>query len=91
MLYQIDFFPKITHPTRLSDHSSTLIDNIFTNNMDETCKSGILLNNISDHQMIFTYVENVSYITEVPKFIEIERDDDRSMHNFVKELEKMKT
>ena len=39
--------------------------------------------------MIFTYVENVSYITEVPKFIEVERSDERSMHNFVKELNEM--
>ena len=83
------FFPKITLPTRLSDHSSTLIDNIFTNNMDETGTSGILLNNISDDQMIFTYVENVSYITEVPKFIEIEKSDDRSMHAFVNELNEL--
>ena len=83
------FFPKITLPTRLSDHSSTLIDNTFTNNMDETGTSGILLNNISDHQMIFTYVENVSYITEVPKFIEIEKSDDRSMHAFVNELNEL--
>ena len=83
------FFPKITLPTRLSDHSSTLIDNIFTNNMDKTGTSGILLNNISDHQMIFTYVENVSYITEVPKFIEIEKSDDRSMHAFVNELNEL--
>ena len=42
-------FPKITLLTRLSDHVSTLIDNIFPNNMDETGTSGILLNNISDH------------------------------------------
>ena len=83
------FFPKITLPTRLSDHSSTLIDNIFTNNIDEASKSGILLNSISDHQMIFTYVENVSYITEVPKLIEVERSDERSMHNFVKELDEI--
>ena len=83
------FFPKITLPTRLSDHSSTLIDNIFTNNMDETGTSGILLNNISHHQMIFTYVENVSYIAEVPKFIEIEKRDDRSMHAFVNELNEL--
>ena len=83
------FFPKIKLPTRLSDHSSTLIDNIFTNNIDEAGSSGILLNSISDHQMIFTYFENVSYITEVPKFIEVERSDDRSMHYFVKELDEM--
>ena len=54
--------------------------------MDETGTSGILLNNISDHQMTFTYVENVPYITEVPKFMEIEKSDDRSMHAFVNEL-----
>ena len=83
------FFPQITLPTRLSDHSSTLIDNIFTNNIDEAGTSVILLNSIYDHQMIFTYVENVSYITEVPKFIKVERSDERSMHNFVKELEEM--
>ena len=39
--------------------------------------------------MIFTYVENVSYITEVLKFIEVERSDERSMHNFVKELDEI--
>ena len=83
------FFPKIAFPTCLSDHSSTLIDNIFANNMVKTCKSGILLNNIFGHQMIFTYVENVSYITEVLKFIDIERGDDRSIHDFVKELNEL--
>ena len=89
MLSVVRFFPKITLPTRLSDHSSTLIDNIFTNNMDETGTSGILLNNISDHQMIFTYVGNVSYITEVLKFIEIEKSDDRLMHASVNELNEL--
>ena len=69
------FFPKITLPTRIADHSSTLIDNTFTNNIDETGKSGILLNNTSDHQIIFTYIESMSYIMEVPKYIEIERND----------------
>ena len=71
------FFPKITLPTLFSEedifyflfYSSTLIDNIFTNDIDEAGTSGILLNSNSDHQMIFTYVENGSYITEVSKFI----------------------
>ena len=39
--------------------------------------------------MIFIYVENVSYITKVPKFIEIEKSDDRSMHAFVTELNEL--
>ena len=51
------FFKKITLPTRLSDNSSTLIDNMFTNNIEEADISGILLNHISGHQMMFTTVE----------------------------------
>ena len=88
-LYLTVFFPKITFPNRIADHSSTLIANIFTNNIDETGKSGILLNNISDHQITFTYIENMSYIMEAPKYIEIERNDPRSMQNFVRELEEL--
>ena len=83
------FFPKITLPTRISDNSSTLIDNIFTNNIEEADISGILLNHISDHQMMFTIVENRSYVTNVPKFIDIECNDQRSMQAFLSELEDM--
>ena len=38
------FIPKITLPTRKSEQSSTLIDNIYTNNRDERESSGILSN-----------------------------------------------
>ena len=48
------FILKITLPTRISEHSGTLIDNIFTSNIDERGSSDILLNQISDHQMVFT-------------------------------------
>ena len=85
------FFPKITFPTRISDNCSTLIDNIFTNNIEEADISGILLNHISDHQMMFTIVENRSYmyVVNVPKFMDIEFDDQRSMQAFLRELEDM--
>ena len=43
-------------PTRCSDTANTLIDNIFTTNNEINDISGILLNHISDHQMVFTYV-----------------------------------
>ena len=65
------FIPKITLPTQISEHSSTLIDNIFTSNKDERESSGILLNQISDHKMVFALRENKSYVTHVPKFVEI--------------------
>ena len=84
------FFLKITLPTRISDNSSTFIDNIFTNNIEEADISGILLNHISDHQMmLLKIVENRSYVTNVSKFIDIECNDQRSMQAFLSELEDM--
>ena len=58
------FIPKITLLTRISEHSSTLIDNIFTSNIDEKESSGILLNQISDHQMIFTLINRKQIICD---------------------------
>ena len=45
------FLPSITKPTRITDHSATLIDNIYVNNMSNktTLHSAILIDDISDH------------------------------------------
>ena len=37
--------------------------------------------------MMFTLVENRSYVIDVPKFIDIECSDHRSMQAFIRELE----
>ena len=83
------FIPKITLPIRIAEQSGTLIDNICTCNIDEKESSGILLNHISDHHMAFTIIENLSYVIRVPKFIEIEKNDLRSIQNCVNELEEL--
>ena len=89
------FFPRITLPTRLSEtsnhDSNTLIDNILTNIIDENdqCKSGILINDLSDHKMIFTYQENSTYIEKVQKLIEIETNSNISIQNFIDELKSL--
>ena len=53
MLYSNNFLPLITKPTRLTDHSSTLIDHIYTNAPIENTTSGIALADISDHLPVF--------------------------------------
>ena len=58
------FIPRITLPTRISEQSSTLIDNIYTNNTDEMESSGNWLNQISNHQMVLKLIENLSYGTQ---------------------------
>ena len=80
-------FSKVTLPTRIEDRSSSLIDNIFTNDTEEKETSGILLNHLSDHQIIFTYIEKLSYIEKVPKFITIEKNNAASIQNFIREMQ----
>ena len=36
--------------------------------------------------MVFTYVENFSYVKRSPKYIQLERHDDQSLNNFIDEL-----
>ena len=80
------FFPKITLLTRISDHSCTLIDNIFSNNIELRDTSGILMNKLSDHQMVFTNIENIANIDKVSKYIEVEKSDEISLQNCINEL-----
>ena len=82
----MDFFPKMTLPTIFSDNSATLIDNIFITNIEAKEVSDILLNHISDHEMFFTHIKNLSYIEKVPKFINIQKTDPLSVDNFINEL-----
>ena len=46
-------FPFINKPTRVTDHSASLIDNIYSNRPPHSCSTGILKISISDHYGIF--------------------------------------
>ena len=46
-------FPFINKPTRVMDHSASLIDNIYSNIPPHNCSTGILKCSISDHYGIF--------------------------------------
>ena len=50
-------FPLIKRPTRITNHSATLNDNILSNAFGISHNSGILENDISDHLPIFTIRE----------------------------------
>ena len=50
--------PYILHPTRVTDHSATVIDNIFSSNTDhDTCSGNIL----TDHFPQFLVKVNIDY------------------------------
>ena len=80
-------FPKITLPTRIQPLSFRLIDNTLTNDFDKrnNSTSGLLINDLSDHKISFTFHKNKSYLVKVYIFIEIETCDERLMNNFFNE------
>ena len=50
------FLPYILQPSRVIDHSATLIDNIFSNVTDIESVSGNLTSLISDHFIQFMFI-----------------------------------
>ena len=63
MLHSFNFFPLINSPTRVTETSSTLIDNIFTNYLSEHT-SGVICSDLSDHYPIFTIINKHEHINE---------------------------
>ena len=54
-LYSHLFFPLITLPSRITSHTATLIDNIFSSHVEHSyLRSGLLITDISDHLPIFS-------------------------------------
>ena len=53
------FIPLISQPTRITSHSNTLIDNIFSNFIDPDIRSGNLDAIISDHLPQFSIIANM--------------------------------
>ena len=52
--------PLILHPTRVTDHSATVIDNIFSNNTSYETISGNIISQISDHCPQFVILNHVT-------------------------------
>ena len=56
-MFSMGLYPLITKPSRIAGQSTTLIDNIFTNELQHKSTSGILLNDITDHFPVFMLYE----------------------------------
>jgi hypothetical protein len=59
IMYSNMFFPSITRPTRITSNTATLINNIFSNHLENFSFSGLLFTDISDHLPIFCIVHDV--------------------------------
>ena len=58
MMYENFFLPYISSPTRVTPRSQTLIDNIFSNIIEDEIISGNITTTISDHYAQFTLFKN---------------------------------
>ena len=50
------FYPLVSLPTRITETTATLIDNIWTNNLVAKIGSGLITVRISDHLPVFAFV-----------------------------------
>ena len=79
----VGFVPKVTLPKRICETTSTLIDNIYTNVIDKSHTSGILITPISDHQMYFcTMNQNFDRSKNAQKYVEVEVCNQENMDKF---------
>ena len=79
-LYRRDFILKLVfqHAINRNTGTATLIDNIFINHIDNST-SGVFTNEISDHQMIYTYSNDSFLNNNTAKYIVIESNTGENM------------
>ena len=88
-MLSISLFPKITLPTRISNTSCTLIDNIYcrlsNNTMD--LSSGIVHSGISDHFPCFVSISTGGQTSNsTPTVIKKVINSQKAMSNFIEEI-----
>ena len=78
------FTPLITQATRVTHHSSSLIDNCYCNLPDVAthCEAGILKLSISDHHAIFC-ISNSATVRSKNTVIRKRSFCDKNVHNFI--------
>ena len=90
LLSSYGLLPFILLPTRIVGNSATIVDNIFTNNTNNTIVSGNVVTDFSDHFSQFISVQRLKfdyksisiYKRDYSKFSEKSFRDDVSIQNF---------
>ena len=88
-MLSIGMLPQLTLPTRLAEHSASLIDNIFTNCTDNNIVnfSGILISDISDHLPSFFCMNNILKQTKPKKYLYCRKYNEETFHKLYSHLE----
>ena len=57
-VFCMGLYPTITHPSRITVNTATLIDNILTNVTEGNLTGGLLISDVSDHLPVFAAFES---------------------------------
>ena len=86
MLYSLGLYPLIDRPSRITSNSATLIDNIFTNELQHDHISGLLINDTSDHLPVFSIKKCYLDRNPVKEFIMIRNENKEAIKALGKAL-----
>ena len=84
------FHPTITLPTRFSDKRCTLLDNFYCKYSPAimNSKTGILTNNISDHQPYILNIHNLTTKVNVQKYVKLNAQNTNMLINLKTGIQK---
>ena len=86
-MFSSTFYPLISKPTRITNSSATLIDNIFVNNLDECHKCGILFTDLSDHLPVFKITSSIKKVNDTHCEIKHRVMNKKTIHRLRQDLE----
>ena len=87
LMYSNSLLPLITKPTRVTNETFSLIDNIFHNDVDKACyENGIIYTDITDHLPIFSIKKNSKIAPKIHKTLKIRNYSKKNVDKFCKKL-----
>ena len=89
MMFSNALIPLINKPTRITSHSATLIDNIFSNNYDNEGKilQGNLITDISDHFAQFHIIETKDKINPNDEYTLIRLKNQTNIDKYINTIQ----
>ena len=88
LVYSYGYIPLITRPTRLTEKTATLIDNILTNDLQlpgQNNLNGILLTDVSDHLPIF-HLHNTPAAHKIATDKKVRIFNEKNRHIFIRSI-----
>ena len=68
-LFSLGMFPLIDRPSRITEYSATLIDNIFNDNCNEKFINRLLINDISDHLPVLSITNKMKNPVHTTRYL----------------------